>query len=143
MHPHPRGVLLGDELDYVEQTTGAVVTATSEASPQDVVVGNSIYIDGSTRIRIEGYIPYVDFTSASIITNLWEDSTNLGRISFSQITSGYVVAACQGYRYRTPAVGVHQYKMRIWKINAGACNYYCGSGGAGNAMPAYLRVTRA
>lgn len=127
------------ELDYVERTTNLAVAATSEATPDDVIVGNTITLDGSTRLRIEFWASAADSAAGqAVLCNLWDGTTDIGRIA--QVSGA--AAAMKGEAYVTPSAGTHTFKVRAWKTGGGA-TVYGGTGAASTYRPSFLRITRA
>ncbi len=129
------------ELDYVERTTDLTVTATSAATATAFITGNSVAYDGSTRVRIEWWINLGLTTNANnIVAELYEDSTDLGRIGHITLTANTAIGGpMYGVRFLTPSNASHTYSIRIWKTGAGLTT----ASGASPALPAFLRITRA
>lgn len=137
-----RQLLSGYEIAYAKITSTVSSTTATEASPLDVVaMAGALYFDGSPI--------WVEFGAASIANggassgglNVWEDSTDKGRL-FD--TNGSTVSVGGVFRMRvTPSIGYHTYKVRLW--TAGGTNFQvaCDVGGAGKRGPAYILVTKA
>jgi hypothetical protein len=124
------------EHDYVERTTNLTVTPTTDATAAAFITGNSVAYDGSTLVKVEFYCPAFEAT-ASLLANLYEGSTDLGRIAR---VGGAVAISVYGVRYLTPAAASIVYSVRCWKTT-GTSTAYGAAGGAGAYMPAYLRIT--
>src|ERR1044071_10122291 len=79
----PRGLLPGDELDYVERTTNLTVTATSDATAQSFIDCNALTFDGSTKVKIEFYAPIGEaLAGQDLIVVLYDGGSSLGRFCF-------------------------------------------------------------
>lgn len=135
---------LAGELDYVERTTQLSVTATSASTAEAWITGNAIYVDGMTKIKIEAWAYLLDITvSNQVLWELYDDSTDLGRMGLWGTTSGTLSPGTPyGVRILTPGAGNHRYSIRAWKTG-GTANFYAGTGGSNTALPAWYRVTRA
>lgn len=130
------------ELDYVERTTQMDVTATTFATAQTFITSNSITVDGSTKIAIEGHMPYVlPATDKTIYATLWEDSSDLGIVASGKRQTGDQYAQYYFYRVRTPAAGSHTYYIK-GLTDSGTGHLGAGAGGSGTYAPAYLRLSR-
>lgn len=136
----------GDELDYAEVTSTVNVTSTNEASPTNVVSGTSkAYDGGPVWVHFSATDGNTDAVAGRyLIVNLWDGSTDLGRIALVQNNGAGVaeVTPINGYRRLTPSAGTHQFHVKAW-CSAGAGNVQAGAGGAGTRMPAFLRITKA
>ncbi len=129
------------EYDYVEITS--VVTTSSSV---DAITGNAVTYDGSTRILIEVVCPYVSnvVAGASALLNLYEGSTDLGKLTEVYSSSGQITSAVHECRFLTPSAGSHTYKIKLVHANTAATvSIAAGAGGTGNFMPAYMRITKA
>lgn len=141
----PTGATGQAEIAYVEFTSDVTVNG-SEGSPNDVVSSGAITYTGS-KIKIEFFCPEIDSGAGTTfcIISLWDDTTDLGRFLVTGQSSGTgndQVNPVYGVRYLTPSAGSHTYKARAWKVgNNGTVNV--GSGGAGNNLPGYIRVSYA
>lgn len=133
--------LPGQELDYAQITTNsAAITATTEATSQPVITGDSVYYDGS-RVKIQFFVPKLS-ASASLVATfvVYRDSTVVG-----QVYGGTVNTTLQGAGleiFDTPAAGAHTYAVKAF-VTTGTLTVNAGAGGSGNLVPGYLRVTKA
>jgi uncharacterized membrane protein len=93
--------------------------------------------DGSTRVKIEFQMLKAE-TTVNLICNLYDGSTDLGRITNTGVSGGPVY----GVRYLTPSAATHTYSIRVWK-SSGTSTAYAGAGGVGTALPAFMRITDA
>ena len=132
------------QLSYVEFTAGVTVSSTTEATPTDVVDAAALTFNGSTLVCVEFYSPQVfpNAASNSLVINLWDGATNLGKIAVVQesAASGLVVVPVLVRRYLTPSAASHTFKIQAW-MSAGTGTIQGGAGGAGNNLPGYIRVT--
>lgn len=129
------------EFVYVEFTAAVTVSATAEATPNDVVSAGALTHQVVPHM-IEFFAPSVDAppnNGANLYLNLWDDTTNLGRLyiqrgQFNEPSSG--VYAC---RRLTPTAGSHTYKIRGFRDVA---NFIveAGAGGADVLLPGYIRI---
>lgn len=136
----------GDLLDHEEITSPVTVSATDEATPTEVIVCDTVTVDGATPIRVEFYSPEVETgtTAGSEVTvNLWDGTTDLGRLARVGVGDGTRAAkdAVLAAREFTPAAGTHTYKAQAWRATANG-TIQAGAGTAAAWGPAFMRVTR-
>ena len=138
----------GTELDYVEKTTDTNITATTEATSQAWVTGNSITLDGTTSVLVYLYAPMIDTentASGELRIILYDGATVLGEVARFRTTAAgdtlreplFVVR-----RLVTPSGGAHQYIGKAYNSAAGTGIVRGSVGGTGTYMPAFVRVTR-
>jgi hypothetical protein len=131
---------------YAEITSPVTVSATVESSPDLVVTSGSLtYTAVPIKIEFSAYEVSSGATAASFtVLNLWDSSTDLGRIGLVGHASGAqpVSAAVNLIRYLTPSAGSHEYRIRAWRAVSNG-TVQAGAGGAGTADPAYIRVSLA
>lgn len=137
----------GYEIDYVEITSPVSVTATSAATADTCITGSAITYDGSTIIMVQFFAPYVTTVAASAagwLVELYDGATNIG--AFEQVTSQTSVSilrmGASGSRRLTPSNASHTYSIRMWTTTAGTASFGAGAGGAGNYLPAFIRITK-
>jgi hypothetical protein len=133
-------------LAYAERTTGlAVSAAQTEASPVTVVNGTAVTYDGSTTVEVTFFAPAVApaaATAAAIQFWLYQDGVSQGRLGYVQTPSaGNVIQPVQVTRRLTPSAGSHTHAIGAAAVTADG-NLYCGTGGTGQYVPAFIRVTR-
>ena len=139
--------LAGKELDYVEITTPASITETTEAGADTVLTSSSVAYDGATDILIVVQAPYwaPDTVAAgrAIQGYLYEDSTSLGRVGlwFSQVAGVNAHQPLHIEFPHTPASASIVYTFRC-AVTAGTGTVGAGAGGAGNDIQAFMRITR-
>lgn len=123
--------------DYVTSSTVLNVSATSDATAETFINGNSVSYDGSTLIRVEFFCPVVA-SSQVIVSNLYDGSTDLGRVSQCNGITAYLY----GSQFLTPSAGAHTFSWRVWR-GTGTGSLNPGAGGAGTTMRAWMRITKA
>lgn len=142
----------GTELDYVEATSTLVVTGTTPGTSDLFILGNPVAYDGATRVLVEVWCPYLDVARAAaqkaVVLSLFEGATELGWVvnleSPTSVGAGKLSETVSGQRYMTPAAGTHTYSIRAFKNDAATvADVGARPGGAGDYMPAFMRVTRA
>jgi len=131
----------------VEITADVTVSATTAAAATTCITGNAVAYDGSTRICIEVYSPAVitaSTSNAEVLTQLWDGSTDLGRLAYHGRGDGTRGDFNQllARRFLTPTAATHTYSIRAYRT-AGNGTWGAGAGGADANLPAYLRITRA
>jgi hypothetical protein len=137
----------GYQYDYAEFTANVSITATTEATADLVVAGNSVTYDGTTAVLIEFYAPFVnpDTTAAGREIDLYlYDGTSIGRIGleFAQVAAVNRHQPVKTARKLTPSAGAHAYSIRA-KVSVGTGTVGAGVGGVGADMPGFIRITRA
>lgn len=140
------------ELGYTEITAGVNTTATTEATATTVVTAPTITFDGSTIAIVTFWAPRFAQSSAAAIEcfGAYFDSVNggaaasIGQVMDHNISETSVVKKgpiiCK-YHF-TPSAATHQFSFRIWGSAAGGWTIGAGPAGAGNIMPAFIRVER-
>lgn len=134
------------ELAYAEAVASVTISATAEATPTTLVTAPSVTFDGTTRVLVSFYCGRIDTAStanASIIVNLWEDSTDIGRIALVNPEAGVVLSVpVYTERFLTPAAGAKVYSIRAWRLTGNGVAQ-AGAGGAGTPMPMFIRIVQA
>jgi hypothetical protein len=136
----------GYEIGYTEFTAPVTITATVEATPTDVVSAGAITFDG-TAVWVEFFAPFVQpaaAVGATVVVDLWQDATNLGRIAFVESPSvGSAVNDPVLVRRKiTPAAGSKTLKFSAWQIG-GNGSVGGGAGGVSATLPGFIRITKA
>lgn len=115
-------------------TSAVSVNGTTEAAPATAIETDEVLYSGTTLVEVRACF-FFQPIAASIGASLWRDSTNLGRIMFTNlfypITFSY---------YDTPSAGNHRYSLRGWASGGSTGNILGGPGGSGQFMPATLSV---
>jgi hypothetical protein len=137
-------VVSGFEYAYSEFTAAVTVNTIAEAAAHVVVTAATITLAVQTTLLIEFYCPSLVLGAASSTfgVNLW-DGTDKGRLFDGTVVSSPVANYPAYFSRRVVATpGSHSYSVRIW--SAAAVNFLAiaGVGGAGTAMPGYIRVSR-
>lgn len=137
------------EVDYVAFTSPVTPTHTSDATADTVVTANALSADGSTVYLIEFFAPHVDVgagagASANLILNLYDGSTDLGRVAQHLVqASGSIRLPGRVSHRLTPSNASHTYSIRAWLSGAGASGTVtAGAGGGATDMPGYVRIIK-
>jgi hypothetical protein len=139
----------GAELKYVEYTAPVVITATTDATAQSVVSAGAVTFDGSTVALIQFFAPAatVDTTAAIMVGNLYDGSTDLGRLWLANYVSagGESVQPVSVFRRLTPSAAAHTYSVRCWctSVASGSSDVQAGAGGTATLLPGFIRITQA
>jgi hypothetical protein len=134
----------GAEIGYDQIIASVNVTATSEAAGNLCIQCSAYTFDGSP-VLLQVFSPYFYVNNTNtIILNLFEGATNLGRIALMQTISGNgggdsQALFCQ-YRF-SPSAGSHTYKLTAF-VNGNNGTFGAGPGGGTNNMPAYARFVK-
>ncbi len=130
------------DIAYVEFTADVTITSTVEATPTDVVSAGAITF-AATPIEISFFTSALETaaaTSASVVVNLWDGATNLGRIGQITTSAAAVSRAPMNVVTRlTPTAGSHTYKITAYQANGNGL-VRGGTGGSGNYRPGYIRI---
>ena len=139
----------GGEVAYAQITASpANPTATVEASANAIITAPAFTADGTTDYLIEFFTPGCRPASgaANRQLNFWlfQDGSSIGEIGVTVIpVSGVQYLSLTGKRKLTPAAGSRTYSIRC-TVNGGTdATILAGAGGAGNYVPAFLRITEA
>src|ERR1035437_9195587 len=131
------------ELGYALVTAQVEVTATSEDTATVVATLPSIVYTGDPVI-FTFFTPQFYTADHQGITVILHDDTadvSLGKLMVqAQIDASSELPVFLGTRY-TPAAGARIYSARAYCTSHSSQKIMGGPGGAGNALPAYLRVT--
>lgn len=130
----------GYELAYVELTGGVSITATTDATADNVVSSGAVTYDG-TAVWVEFYCPFVVSSAGQTVVTLYDNTAgaSLGRIL--QPAASTQLPGLARRRF-TPAAGSRTYSIRAF-VGSGTGTIGAGAGGAGVSMPAYVRITKA
>ena len=124
--------LPGQEFDDAQIAANpSGITATTEATSQAVITGNSVYYDGS-RVKVSFFVPKLSSSASQAVTFVvYRDSTVVG-----QVFGGTVNTTLQGSEFElfdTPAAGAHAYAVKAF-VSAGTLTVTVGAGGSGNLL---------
>lgn len=135
--------LAGFEKDYAQFTSPVTVSATSEATADTIVTGNSVAYDGSTVVMVEFYAPYFDSSGGARILTivLYDGSSSIGKLGVILTLSGTIEMGSTLQRRLTPSNASHTYSVRGY-INTGTAPVGAGAGGSTNYMPGFIRITK-
>lgn len=128
-----------NELAYAQITANVSPTTTVTT----VVTAGAITVDGSTTVIIEFYSPAVRAglnANQNMTLILYDGASPLGNIGFRVSLGPNHPTHC--VRRLTPSAGSHAYSIRA-QMQASTGLILAGAGGAGNDVPAFIRVTRA
>ncbi len=143
--------IVANQLDYVEITSAVtVLPANTFSNQKTIIASNSLNFDGATRVRIEVFTPTFDVdTSNNFILELWDNSTDLGRLGQLNVSPSPNDFGSPLYlaTYYTPSVGAHTFTIKGWTATAvGFETFTAGPGGLGgggnpNYLPGWLRIS--
>jgi hypothetical protein len=139
----------GYQYDYAEFTSTVGITATSEATANNVVTGNAIAYDGSTAVWVEfecpGAGPDLSAAGRTLLIILYDSvgTTSIGWIAYYENPAAtQMYAPVHVTRKITPSAATHTYSIKAW-VNGGTGEILAGVGGAGAFMPGHIRITKA
>jgi hypothetical protein len=131
------------ELAYVTATANVAIPGLTEAAATAILTSPAIALDGVTPIEIECQLPGLITPTAGgapVLVYLFMDGNSLGRLAAIQTPSAGTFLVPLHVRYRmTPANGSHVFSIRA-SVSAGSGTVQAGPGGAGQIMPATLRI---
>jgi hypothetical protein len=134
--------LPGQELDYAQITANTSgITATTEATSQTVITGNSVYYDGS-RVKVSFFVPKLSSAASQTVTFVvYRDSTVIGQVFAGTVNT---TLQCVDFDVFDPNItaGTHTYAVKAF-VSASTLTVNAGAGGSGNLLPGWLRVTKA
>lgn len=122
--------------------TGAVsITATAEATANTIVTAPAITFDGSTIVLIDFYAPFAgNGASGQLNVCLFDGSSSIGFLGELGGAANLMVPIRLARRL-TPAAATKTYSVRAF-VSSGTGNVTAGAGGAGNATPGFVRITK-
>lgn len=135
----------GYEFAYVEFSATKTSTSTTFAGGTEVVSAGAVTFDGSTKVRVEFFAPAARSSSSSVnaVISLADGGvagTDLGwMVETSTITNTPVYAV----REFTPPAGTKTYSVVAWVSSAATATVVAAAGGAGTALPGFIRITKA
>lgn len=136
----------GRELDYVEFTANVTPTATTEGAADVVVTGSAVTYNGSTIILIEFFAnnarAAIDAAGRSMTFWLYDGSSSIGQIGLTSTPANNIANnPIHCVRRIIPSAGSHTYSVRA-SVSGSSGLIGAGAGGAGNASPGWIRITR-
>ena len=131
------------ELAYVERTTSATGTATTEAGAETLLTLPAVTLDGQTAIDIDVSLQLVQHTVAQAFVwpLLYDGSTLIGRFGAVYVPTANAGEPLRGVLRLTPSAGVHNYTIRAFGSTAGTWTVVAGVSGAGSYGPSSARIT--
>jgi hypothetical protein len=129
----------GEILDYAQITANVSCAATSGATANLIVQGNSVTYDGSP-IMIEFFAPATGVGATTWWLVLYDGNTQLGLLG-AKVGAGDASGPVDLKVRLTPTPGVHAYNVRGF-CATGALTLYAGTGAVGQNNPAFIRVSR-
>ena len=128
------------EIAYAQIVADVSVTATSSATPNDVVSSGAVTYTGE-KVLIEGYFAHLTRGTTNIYVDLWDDATRLAQMSGNSYTA--TINGVSVANRRTPSAASHTYKFRAY-VDAGTGTVGAGPGdGTGSLLPpSFIRVSK-
>jgi hypothetical protein len=134
------------QLTYAELTTTKAVTSTVETSADLVVAAGVVTFDGATPVLVECFAPAVvppAVAGANLILWLYQDGVSIGRLgAVGNPASATMIAPVHLARRFTPTAGAHALSFAA-TVSGATGTVIGGTGGVGQYLPAFIRVTRA
>jgi len=122
------------EVHYSEIASDVTISATTAATANTVIDSGSITYENVPYI-VHFYSHRVGIgASGQIVVNLWDGSTDLGRIALYQGASDI---PCSLPIRVVPSAASHQYIVKAWRVTANGIIY-----GASSGLPLYIRIAR-
>jgi hypothetical protein len=138
-------IVVGDELAHAEVTVGSSVAATTEVGADTLLTAPAVTCDGTTPVIVEFFSPVVlapSVAAAQLNFILFDGSTPIGQLGQVRNPAGASTGTPVLMRRKlTPTAGAHTYSARAY-VSTGSGWFGAGTAGAGNSVPAYLRVLR-
>ena len=136
----------GTELDYVQATADVTISGTTEGTANTLLTGTSqAYAAVATLIEV--FIPRLDLQANAggnlVIILLYDGATLIGRLGVMSFpTNAAWITSFHGAYRLTPTAATHQYIVKATRSNANVVAEL-GTGGTGDQLPAFLRITTA
>lgn len=138
----------GYQYTYDEDTAGASITHTTEATADAFVTASAHTYDGATAIKVAIQAPIVKLpspTGGQLVICLYDGASSIGKMWFGQndITGGQTIVGAYMERHLTPSNGSHTYSGRAYVTSTtGTPAIQAGAGGNGNIMPIFIRAVQ-
>jgi hypothetical protein len=126
---------------YVEFTSNVSITATTEATANQVVSAGAITYENVPHRITFGCLRSTAPASQSMNIGLFDGTTGLGIIAFLGSTSPAQQSPIEQSRLFTPSAASHTYNIRAW-VSGGTGTVEANAGGAGTNMPGFILVER-
>ena len=138
----------GYEFDYAEFTSPVSVTATTEATANVIVTSNAVTYDGSQIVLIEFGTDYAQLPS-NVVCRLWlyekvgaAAAASIGELWVGRVTDvNTALVNVRTQRRHTPSAASIIYSIR-GSVGSSTMTVDAGVGGAGNAFPGWIRITK-
>ncbi len=133
------------ELAFAERTTDQSVAATSEATANTVLTAPAVTLTVATPVLIEFFAPAASPGGTGlVILWLYEGAGSIGAMgTFAGGTAGNVFQVPHIARRLAAGAGSHTWSIRASVSAGGPGIISAGPGGAGQNVPAFIRVTKA
>jgi len=135
------------ELAYAQVTASKTVTATAENVADLVVAAPALTFDGTIAVNIEVFTPAaVPAPAVGAALHLWlyQDGVSIGRLAaLTNPAAASFACPVTASRRLVPTAGSQTFSFAATAPAGGNGNIAAGTGGAGQYMPAYIRITRA
>lgn len=135
----------GWEFGYDQITASVTVASTTRSAGTTIISAAAHVFDGSPVVA-EFSAPSIQPAGNDFITvSLFESSTEIGGLTTTRQNvggSGNDQMAQVGEIRFTPSAGSHTYTVTAYHFS-GTASINCGSAGTGNAVPAFVRFTKA
>jgi len=134
-----------NEVAYTQFTSNVSITATTDATAQTVVSSGAItYENVPHLITFQAYEgrPDSGAVGRQLVFNLYDSTTDLGRLGLiTTPAASNMDVPVHLERRITPTAASHTYQIKAW-VSAGTGTVGAGAGGAGVALPGFIRVVR-
>jgi hypothetical protein len=126
------------ELGYTSFTGPATFSAASEAAATTIVTAPAITFDGSTTVEVEFFTPSTSRGTATTVKYaLFDGASSIGILtSIQNVDSVETLVKTRV----TPSAGSHTFSIRGF-TGTGLASANAGTGGVGNNVPGYIKVT--
>lgn len=132
----------GYEYGYTEFTSNVSITATTEATANQIVSAGAITFDGApVRVEFGAYLIRGP-ASVSIFVELYDGASSIGVLGQYDMDAGADGVPPRLTRRFTPTAVAHTYSIRAHLASAGTGTVFGGAGGVGLAMPGFIRITK-
>lgn len=130
------------EVAYTQFTSPPNITATTEATANSIVSAGAITFENVPHL-IEFKAPWIQPGAVGgdgIIMVLY-DGTSIGRLDLFEADSALRQVPYYTCHRLTPTAASHTYSVRAF-VPSGTGTVGAGTGGSGNYMPGFIRITR-
>ena len=132
-------------VDYAEFTSNVSITATTEGTAQSVVSGAGFTADGTSHYLVEFFSPssHPDTGAAgrSLVFVMLDGATVIGQSSVTTPASSTDNVPINFRRRLVPSAASHTFAVKAF-VSAGTGVIGASTGGAGNALPGFIMVTK-